>query len=110
MSTSTVTAPPALDYEARLDEDPIGPWSGAWSITFGFGKPAQNTYTEVAFRGELQTLPARVLDEVVHRVAADLYGTAWAFTYPPEQYEEAVARFRIRRRERVIVTRVEVWE
>lgn len=106
--TAAVTAPPVLDYEARLDEDPIGPWAGSWSITFGLGGPAQRSYTEVAFRGQLQELPASVQDEVVRRVAADLYGTAWASLYPPEQHAAKVARYGMNRRERVVVTRVEV--
>lgn len=108
----TVTAPPALTYAAHLDFAlPAGPDSyGSWSITFGLGKSAQGTYTEVAFTRDVDRHPERVLEEVVRRVAVDLYGTAWAFTYRPEQYAEAIARWGLRRRERVLVTSIEVWE
>ena len=108
---------PELTYDAHLDPAwPAGPDRyGSWSITFGFGKPAERTYTEVAFTRDARfgaafdQLPERVLEEVVRRVAVDLYGTAWAFTYRPDQYAEAIARWGLRRRERVVVTSIEVW-
>lgn len=105
-----VTAPPQLTYEARLDPSSTGPdWAGSWFVTFGSGKPAQGTYTEVAFVGFDRAQTERVLEEVVRRAALDLYGTAWAFTYRPDQYEHAIAKYGLRRRERVIVTAIDVW-
>jgi hypothetical protein len=118
-----VTAP-VINYEARLQ--PIGwhlhdrPAPGSWFITHGLGEPAAGTYTEVAFApGVLErvvlvgeqayAVGKRLLEEVVRQVAVALYGTAWAFTYRPDQYEDAIARHGLRRRERVIVTSIEVW-
>lgn len=110
---------PALNYAARLDPSNLGPtWAGSWFISHGLGKPAQNTYTEVAFTDEalgelVHATPSeveRVQEEVVRRVAVELYGTAWAFTYRPDQYEDAIARHGLRRRERVIVTSIEVYQ
>lgn len=107
-----VTAPPVFDYEAQLDQESSDPWGRPWTVTFGFGKPAQGTYTEIAFAPEVaaQNHPERVLEEVVRQVVIDLYGTAWAFTYRPDQYDEAIARWSLRRRERVVVTSIEVWK
>jgi hypothetical protein len=110
-----MTAPPTIHHEARLVPD-VHPHAanltGSWFITHGFGKPAAGTYTEVAFLPEItETEPERVLDEVVRAVAVELYGTAWAFHYRPDQYADAIGRFpEMRRRERVLVTAVEVWE
>jgi hypothetical protein len=118
-----VTAPPHVGYAATLQ--PIGwhgydaPRSGSWSVTHPLGKPAGGTYTEVAFdpgcvaRLTRDLTPAdmlRVLDEVVRLVAGDLYGIRWAFHYPPEQYADAIERHRMRRRELVIVTAIDVYD
>lgn len=118
MTAALTMAAPELTYEALLHASPAGPdWAGSWTVTFGFGKPAQGTYTEVAFASNVldslrhdESVSAEcVLEEVVRRVAVDLYGTAWAFVYRPDQYEQAVARWGLRRRERVVVTSIEVW-
>jgi hypothetical protein len=85
--------------------------AGSWFVTHPLGRPAGNTYTEVAFAPDVlarQHSPA-VLDQVVRSVAVDLYGTAWAFTYPPEDYVDAIERWHMRRRERVVVTRLVVY-
>lgn len=112
-----MTAPPQVGYDARLVpgvDEHAADLPGSWFITHGFGKPAARTYTEVAFDpaadGDGEALPERVAEEVTRRVAADLYGTAWAFVYRPDQYADAIGRFGLRRRERVFVTSVEVWE
>lgn len=104
------SVPPVIDYAATLDRDPgcvLLP--GSWYVTHPLGGPAAGTFTEVAFDPWLPAQPDAVLDEVVHRVAVDLYGRAWAFTYRPDQYEQAIGRHGMRRRERVIVTRINVW-
>ncbi|MDP5182138.1 hypothetical protein QOZ88_05775 [Blastococcus sp. BMG 814] len=112
MTAAVTVATPQLTYEAHvdlLDDDVDGP--NDWTVTFGFGKPAAGMYTAVHFAEVPHlSLPERVLEEVVRRVAVDLYGTAWAFTYRPEQYADAIARWGLRRRERVVVTSIEVWE
>lgn len=103
---------PSLTYEARLDPSHTGPdWAGSWYITHGLGRPAAGTYTEIAFVTDVQVTdhPDPVLEEVVRRVAVDLYETAWAYVYSPDQYEDAIARWALRRRERVIVTAIDVW-
>lgn len=106
--------PPTIHVEAQLIPDVsthAAVLPGSWYITHGMGKPAQNTYTEVAFTPEVQAAghPEAVLEEATRKVAADLYGRCWAFTYRPDQYEESIARWRVRRRERVVVTTLEVW-
>ena len=85
--------------------------SGSWFITHGFGKPAAGTYTEVAFTPEVQAAghPEHVLDAAVRRVAVELYGTAWAFHYRPQERADAIERWSLRRRERVVITELEVW-
>lgn len=106
-----MSAPAELGYEARLvlvgdlDESPRDP--GSWSITHGLGGPAGGTYTEV--RIDDTRLSDQLAHEVVRRVAVDLYGTAWAFTYPPERFEHALADHGLRRREVVLVEGVEVY-
>lgn len=107
-----MTEPPRFDYVAHLadfvpDLIDVGP---PWYITHPLGRPAGGTYTEVAFSRTARFAAARherpdaVLEEVVRRVAVDLYGTAWAFTYRPDQYDDAIGRWQMRRRERVVVT------
>jgi hypothetical protein len=106
----TATPLPLLRYVARLDPSNTGPdWAGSWFITHGLGKAAEGTYTEVGWGQGLRNLPEHVIEDVVRRVAVELYGTAWAFIYRPDQYEDAIARHGLRRRERVIVCSVEVW-
>jgi hypothetical protein len=107
---------PEFDYTARLSESrPMHerPDPSSWFVTFGFGKPAQGTYAEVAFDLQVdeegEELPEHVLDAVVRRVAVDLYGTAWAFHYRPDEYASAIERWNLRLRERVVVSTVEVW-
>lgn len=112
---------PEFDYTARLAPitfPPPTPAPTSWFVTFGFGKPAASTYTEVAFDLEALTdpdadgaapHPEYVLDAVVRRVTVDLYGQAWAFHYRPDQYDEAIARHGVRLRERVVVSSIEVW-
>lgn len=112
-----VRTEPEFDYAAKLsDLDPTATTSGPpWYVTFGFGKPAAGTYSEVAFTAEAligddaEPHPEHVLDAVVRRVAVDLYGTAWAFHYRPDEYADAIGRWNLRRRERVVVSSVEVW-
>lgn len=89
---------------------------GSWYITHGLGKPAQGTYTEVAFGDNAlidpdgQPWPEVVLDAAVRTVAIQLYGTSWAFQYRPDQYAVAIGEHGLRRRERVTITNLEVWE
>lgn len=110
----------AIDYAARLDPfaefAEFTPNPTSTYVTHPLGGPAGGTFTEVAFMtGALATLPDdpaerdRVIDEVTRRLAVDLYGTKWAFTYRPDQYADAIARHGMIRRERVLVTRVEVY-
>lgn len=54
--------------------------------------------------------PERVLDEAVRAVALELYGQAWAFHYPPDQYADAIERHGVKRRERVAITALAVDE
>jgi hypothetical protein len=100
-----------ISYSAELDPEPTPGrvLPGSWFITHPLGRPAGNTYTEVAFAPDVAVQPRAVLDEVVRHVARDLYGTAWAFTYPPEDFADAIERYGSRRRERVVVTDLEVY-
>lgn len=100
-----------IGYDAHLVaavDEHAADLPGSWFITHPLGGPAAGTYTEVAIEGA-ERLPERVADEVVRRVAIDLYGTRWAFHYRPDQYAGAIGRWGMRRRERVTVTGVEVW-
>lgn len=118
------TPPPAhlFDYTAKLvSHRPHAdhrPDPTSWFVTFGFGKPAENTYTEVRLDpgavDPLQThLDAhaieRVLDDLVRSVAVALYGQAWAFHYRPAEYATAIERYSIRLREVVEVSSIEVY-
>lgn len=114
-----MTAPPALSIDARLVpevSEHAADLPGSWYITHGAGRPAANTYTEVAFApGALTDAdgaphPERVLDDAVRAVAVMLYGTAWAFHYRPDQADDAIRRWSLRRRERVLIDTLEVWE
>lgn len=83
---------------------------GSWFITHGLGTPAAGTYTEVAFPSQL---PYRadpvVAEEAVRQIADQLYGNRWAFIYPPEGRQDAIDRWKLKRRERVVVTEIRVW-
>lgn len=88
---------------------------GSWFITHGLGKPAANTYTEVAF-GENALIdpqgeawPEHILDRAVLEVAGQLYGRAYAFHYRPDQFADSIERYGLRRRERVVITSIEAW-
>lgn len=113
-----MTTPVTVNYEARLAEpDPAARPGGrrahaSWFITFGFGKPAQRTFTEVVlpdFTDSGEPLTERIKDELVRHIANDLYGTAWAFHYRPDQADDALWKYDVRLREHVTVTAVEVW-
>ena len=110
---------PALHVSATLLDSYTGatpPEPGSWFITHPLGQPAGGTYTEVRLPDEVLTAlvhatPLRVdtvLERAVHEVAGQLYGTAYAFTYRPDQYAEAIERFGLRLRERVEITTLEV--
>jgi hypothetical protein len=85
---------------------------GSWFITHGLGTPAAGTYTEVAFAPEVLQQPEATeaaLEQITRQVARALYGNAWAFTYRPDQWHEAIERHGMRRRERVVVTELSTW-
>lgn len=110
-----MTTPTSFSTEARLVSDVAQEAAclpGSWYITHGFGKPAAGTYTEVALAPDVLAAehPERTLEAAVRQIATELYGTAWAFLYPPEEYADAITRWDLRRRERVIITALEVWE
>lgn len=92
------------------------PNPNSWFITHGLGGPAGGTYTEVVLPlvedGDGAPLPdaeqQRIAEPLVRLVAVGLYGTAWAFLYPPREYADAIERHRMRLREVVIVDDVEV--
>lgn len=84
---------------------PVGAQS--WFISHGLGTPAAGTFTEVIFEGEQ---PDEITAAVaVRQVADQLYSNRWAFVYRPDQYAVAIARHGMTRRERVVVTDIEVW-
>jgi hypothetical protein len=107
-------------FTLRPDEAPL---PTSWTVTFGLGGPAANTYTEVRFPAEVLDRLAdpewwgvtdehareRILDETVRQVAEQAYGRSWAFHYRPDQYDESVARWSPRRREVLVVERLEVY-
>lgn len=114
---------PTINVDAKLAElvpagtRTLGP---CWYITHGLGGPAAGTFTEVAFtaaaadgvifRDDARDLTDDVLFErVVREVAVSLYGTAWAFLYRPREYDDAIGRHGMKRRERVVVEAVEVF-
>lgn len=112
-----MTAPVTIHHEARLvpfidgaEHAAVQP--GSWFVTFGFGRPAQATYTEVVLAPQVRDAghPEHVVEEAVRAVVLELYGTAWAFIYRPEQYADAIERHNVKRRERVAITSLEVWE
>lgn len=115
MSTDTGTGT-TIDYTARL-APPNGMPQGriehrSWFVTFGLGKPAGGTSTEVVVpdcTDDGRPLTRDEKRQLVRRVVTDLYGTAWAFEYAPEDAEQAVFRYGLRIREHVTVTSVEVW-
>lgn len=85
----------------------------SWFITHGLGKPAGGTFTEVVIDGTPEDddgapLPVEVVEQLVREIAVQLYGTAWAFTYRPDQYADAIGRHGMRRRELVLVDALEV--
>jgi hypothetical protein len=102
---------PTINYVAKLD--PLAPTThGAtsWWITHGLGGPAAGSFTEVGFSHEAGEMPEEILDWVVRRVANDLYWNRWAFIYPPDEYEDAIAPYSMWRREFVRVLTVEVFD
>lgn len=121
-----MTHPPRVGFAGTLSPtaQPVPDKTSAeralsWYVTGPLGHLGGGMYTEVAFApgavDPLQThldavAVARVLDEVVRLVAFDLYGTRWAFTYPPDQYDDAIARWNLHRRELVIVTAIDVYD
>jgi hypothetical protein len=118
--TESHASAPVIDYSAKLAERrPMHdrPDPSSWFLTHGFGKPAAGTYTEVRFAPSvIDTLALdgslhveAILDGVVRRVAADLYGTAWAFHYRPDEYARAIEQYRLRLREVVEVSSIEVY-
>jgi hypothetical protein len=112
-----MTVPATVHHEAKLvpfmdGSEHAAVQPGSWFITFGLGKPAGSTYTEVVLAPEVRAAghPERVVDEAVRAVAAELYGTAYAFTYRPEQYTDSIEKYGMKRRERVAITALEIWE
>jgi hypothetical protein len=108
------TAPPDISYEAKLvpfadGSEHAAVQPGSWFVTFGLGKAAGGTYTEVVLAPVVRELPERVQEEAVRRVVRDLYANAYAFIYRPDQYAESIERWDTKRRERVALLSVEVY-
>jgi hypothetical protein len=115
-----VSAPeaPEVRFDSKLvevvdDPEPLAINSTSWFITHGLGGPAEGTFTEVAFDGETTETPLpvteAVLEAITRTVAVQLYGRAWAFVYRPDQYASSIERHGMRRRERVVVSGIEVF-
>lgn len=68
----------------------------SWYITFGLGTPDGQLYTEVRVSADLDV---REQGEAVRQAVYARYGRAWAFDYPPEQFEDAIAAYNLRLRE-----------
>jgi hypothetical protein len=81
---------------------------GSWFITHPLGGPAGDTYTEVVIH-QGERYPESMRDDAVRFVATELYGSRWAFHYRPEQFDDAIGRYGLRRRERVFVTEIRAW-
>jgi hypothetical protein len=104
-----------IHFEARIDplaDQSIHPSS--WFITHGIGGPARKMFTEVVIPESTDDgvkLGIGDQSQIVRQVADQLYGTRWAFHYPPEDYKFAIQtdRWSLTRRERVVVTGVEVY-
>lgn len=101
--------------DLALPNGHVDPRPGSWFVTHGLGGPAAGTYTEVVLDPPLPEdddgapIPHELISEVVRQTAIALYGTAWAFHYPPQQYADAIERHGMRLRERVIVDGIEVY-
>lgn len=80
----------------------------SWYVTHGLGTPAAGTYTEV--RVEQSGASPEEVESVVRQVINDLYGSHWAFIYPPADYERCIGRFGMKLRERVLITRITISE
>jgi hypothetical protein len=72
-----------------------------WYVTFGLGTPDGRTYTEVKVRA---SLPRDEQDLAVRHAVVMRYGRNWAFNYPPEDFDDSIARYNLRLRETLIVT------
>jgi hypothetical protein len=105
-----------VEYTARLQ--PAGevsaslpPHPSSWFVTHALGTPAGGTYTEVLIAHPIHgvsALPEHVLDAVVRHLAEQVYGRTWAFHYHPDRYADAIERYGLLRRERILVEGIEV--
>lgn len=111
-----------INYGARLCPPNALPQgirtNRCWYITFGLGSTAAKTFTRVevqdnpwrAIHAEAATAhPEAIIDDLVRRLATDLYGDSWANVYRPEQADDSVFRHYSQIREHVFITFVEVW-
>lgn len=106
MTDSTVRFDAKLDPLASTNIEPR-----SWFITHALGGPAAGMFTEVRFGFPKDVdVPEPVLDDIVRKVAHDLYGNKWAFHYRPDQYETSIQtdRWELTRREVVVVTDIEM--
>jgi hypothetical protein len=104
-----------VHFTARID--PLADTSihpSSWFITHGLGGPAAGMFTEVVVpeftdTGEKLTIAQQA--GIVRTIADQLYGTRWAFHYPPEDYEQSIQndRWSLTRRERAVITEIEVY-
>lgn len=104
------------NFDAKVipgDPDPSSsPLHDSWFVSHGLGTPAKGLYTEFWIRQDYDTAMVKPehISEVVRQVANQLYGNRWAFIYPPDQFEDSIRRYGMRRRERVLITGIEVIE
>ena len=68
----------------------------SWYITFGIGGPHGKQYTEVKVPAELSYFEQAAR---ARKVAVERYGRTWAFDYPPQEFEESIARYGLTVRE-----------
>lgn len=86
-----------------------------WYVTFGLGTRHAGTYTEIVvdtveaaegYRNGRDRVPGETVSVAeratrVREAAVESYGTAWAFTYMPEQYAASIKSYDMRLRERI---------
>lgn len=102
-------------FDAKID--PLAATNiepSSWFITHGLGTPAAGSFTEVVvpdFTDSGERVSRGDQSEIVRQVADQLYGSRWAFHYPPEKYETSIQTdyWSLWRRERVVVTGIEVY-
>ena len=78
-----------------------------WFVTFGLGGPHGKQYSQIQIEVPEGT-DEHIVDQSIRDAIVASYGTAWAFHYRPDQFDDAIGRYNLKMRE-LLKAEIPAW-